>query len=165
MKSNSLGDLNLETKKKVKVIEVEQIDVNKTNIDETELDFNSKYESSELYYQNMVKFWGICIPIRLSIGIFVLWLGYNYNYISRFLAIYTAITTLGHLERVIRDPKFGMSGGPMWWSRVRYIHVLLWFTTTILLALGFEWAGYFLIGDAILGIISGILHYNFKFVL
>ena len=161
MKSNSLGDLNLETKKKVQIVEVEKIDVNKTNAEETELD----YESSDLYYQNMFKFWAFCITTRLSIGIFLLWLGYNYNYISRFFAIYTGITTLGHIERVVADPKFGVSGGPMWWSRVRYIHVLLWFSTTVLLAFGFEWAGSLLIGDAILGIISGILHYNFKFVL
>ena len=52
----------------------------------------------------------------------------------------------------------GGFGGVAWWANNRPKHAILYLATGILLLLEFEWAGYVLIADVLLGIYS----YSFK---
>ena len=48
----------------------------------------------------------------------------------------------------------GGFGGFAWWANNRPKHAILYLATGILLLLEFEWAGYVLIADVLLGIYS-----------
>lgn len=48
----------------------------------------------------------------------------------------------------------GGFGGHAWWHENRPKHAILYLSTAILLILGFEWGGYVLIADVLLGIYS-----------
>ena len=54
--------------------------------------------------------------------------------------------------KYFNNDKVGGFGGQVWWHSNRPKHAALYLTTGILLILKFEWAGYILVADVILGI-------------
>lgn len=110
-------------------------------------------------------FWLACIPLRLSIGATVLYLGYRLPHIFPFVAIYTAATVFGFAHNLLRTidgtKTTGGLGGRVWWVRMRIVHMLAWLTCTVLILLQVEWAGAVLVLDALAGVAAGIAHFRF----
>lgn len=108
-------------------------------------------------------FWGVCIPVRIAVGVIALVAGlYMPLYALPLLALYTGATTLGFLHNAalaLRGQKSrGVFGGIVWWNRVRWVHIALWATTCVLAMAKIRWAAALLLVDAFIGIAAGYVH-------
>ena len=98
-----------------------------------------------------------CIPMRiLIIVLLVLFAKYERTRIAASALCFLVASTF--TVKYIWKHMVGGFGGYAFWHPNRPKHALLYLTTGILLLLGFEWAGYVLIADVLLGIYS----YSFK---
>ena len=94
-----------------------------------------------------------CIPIRILILVLLVLFASNdtFRYIATGLCFLVAAT---FTTKYIRKDMVGGFGGHAWWHPNRLKHAFLYLTTGVLLLLGYEWAGFVLIGDVCIGIYS-----------
>ena len=94
-----------------------------------------------------------CIPMRILIIVLLVLFASNgmFRYIAAGLCFLVAAT---FSAKYLSKDMVGGFGGHAFWHPNRPKHALLYFTTGILLLLGFEWSGYILIADVLLGIYS-----------
>mgnify|MGYP004021921481 CR=1 FL=1 len=93
-----------------------------------------------------VLIWLVCIPTRVAIASLALWILVRNPpppvWVRYTVAGYAGWTALGFwTQAIVVRPTVGGFGGIVWWSRVRWIHALLWTTATILLATSEKWWG------------------------
>lgn len=98
-----------------------------------------------------------CIPTRIAIIVLIVLNAKNdlFRYIA---AAYCFLTSIVFIIKYYRQDMIGGFGGVAWWASNRPKHALLFLATANLLLLDFNWAGYVLIADVLLGIYS----YNVK---
>ena len=94
-----------------------------------------------------------CIPMRiLIIVLLVLFAKYERSRIAASALCFLVAATFS--AKYLSKDMVGGFGGFAFWHENRPKHALLYLTTGILLLLEFEWAGYVLIADVLLGIYS-----------
>lgn len=111
-------------------------------------------------------FWWYCIPIRIAIGALATYLTLlEQDYPFWSVGIYATLTASGFLINSVltwmRLKRRGGLGGHIWWNRVRVVHIFLWGLCAALSFSKVRGAGSLLLIDAVVGIVSGILHFSF----
>ena len=94
-----------------------------------------------------------CIPMRILIIVLLVMFASNDTFRS-VAAVLCFIVFATFSAKYLSKDMVGGFGGHAFWHPNRPKHALLYLTTGILLLLGFEWAGYVLIVDVLLGIYS-----------
>ena len=94
-----------------------------------------------------------CIPMRILI-IVILVLFAKYERFRSIAAVLCFIVFATFSVKYLNKDMIGGFGGHVWWNNNRPKHAFLYLTTGILLLLEYEWAGYVLIADVLLGIYS-----------
>ena len=94
-----------------------------------------------------------CIPMRIVIIVLLVLFASNdtFRYVASGLCFLVAST---FSAKYTRKDMVGGFGGFAWWHPNRLKHAFLYLTTGILLFLGYEWAGYILAADVIIGVYS-----------
>lgn len=108
-------------------------------------------------------FWDVCIPVRLGVAAVALVIGYLVPRWLSFVAIYATITALGFAYNAALTlagrKRYGGLGGLVWWSEVRWLHLILWSTTAVFASYRVSWAGGVLVADAFVGVLAGVIHF------
>lgn len=105
-------------------------------------------------------FWNYCIPLRLGIVVLLLVVNTTVPVTLYFTFLYTAITAITMLVFAIRRYPYGGFKGVVWWSRIRYFHILTYVATSALAFKQQKWAGLILLLDVAVGATAGYLHYT-----
>jgi hypothetical protein len=100
----------------------------------------------------------ICIPLRSLIIVLLVLFASNdtFRYVASGICFFLS---LDFIRRYVQKRMVGrLFGGFAWWHPNRLKHAFLFLATGVLLLLEYEWAGFVLIADVLLGIYS----YSFK---
>ena len=101
----------------------------------------------------------VCIPLRILI--IVLLVLFSSNGVFRSVAAVLCFMVFATFSiKYINKDMVGGFGGYAWWHSNRPWHALFYLTTGILLVLEYEWAGYVLVPDVLLGIVTYTLKEN-----
>ncbi len=95
----------------------------------------------------------LCIPIRILIILFMILLADIDIYRYSFAVIAIVISVRFSAKYSLKDMVGGF-GGHAWWHENRLKHAFLWGLVGVLLIWDIRWAGYILILDVLIGIIS-----------
>ena len=95
----------------------------------------------------------VCIPMRILIIVLLVLFASNDRFRSIAAVLCFMVFATFSVKYMNKDMVGGF-GGHVWWHSNRPKHALLYLATGILLLLKFEWAGYVLIADVLLGIYS-----------
>ena len=110
-------------------------------------------------------FFAACLPVRTAVATAVLAVGYAYPDALAAVAVYTGATALGfsyNLWLTLSGRKTrGGFGGPVWWARARYVHILMWSATATAAAMRQAWAGWVLVGDVAIAGAVGVAHFAY----
>ena len=104
-------------------------------------------------------FFFVCIPVRLALALIAMHLPTAPPRALHIFAAYCILVALGFVGKIIENPPLGGFGGPVWWQKHRYVHVVSYVTTTILLYTHVTYAYIPLLFDALFGLLSGTFHY------
>ena len=109
-------------------------------------------------------FWTVCIPIRLGLAVIAILIGVYAPRLLPLVAVYATITAAGFLWNALLTlagrKRFGGFGGRVWWSRSRWVHIVLWASAAVAAAFRAPWAGAFLAADALVGILTRLAHFG-----
>lgn len=108
-------------------------------------------------------FWLGCIPLRLLLSSLVLWIGIVKPQLLMLFGVYAAVTATGFGINVIRAAKgnkqVGGLGGTIWWTHMRYVHIILWTCASILAFYEWKYVGLVFACDAFIGSLAGGFHH------
>ena len=109
-------------------------------------------------------FWNACIPVRLIIFSVYILMGRLVPQWLPTMALCSGAVSLGFLCMTLLEitgfRRHGAFGGRMWWSQVRWIHIVLWAATALLSFHHVPHAGILLLCDTVIGATAGLLHYG-----
>ena len=94
-----------------------------------------------------------CLPMRILIIVLLVLFASNGTFRS-YAALLCFIVFATFSVKYFSKDMVGGFGGYAWWHSNRPKHAILYLATGILLLFEFEWAGYVLIADVLLGIYS-----------
>jgi len=99
---------------------------------------------------NELLFYFACIPFRVLLGFFITTFYYrdSVHIVGTIVAI---VIATGFIRKILTRPKTGFFGGVVWWQRLRYMHVVVWYTVAALIFNKIPWAGWVIVLDAIPG--------------
>lgn len=95
----------------------------------------------------------LCLPMRILVLVLIILLSED-NSFRRFFGVSTLLVCFTFIYKYLKADMIGYFGGDAWWHENRLKHASIWGLTGILLLSGFEWAGFVLIADVLLGIVS-----------
>lgn len=105
-------------------------------------------------------FYMVCIPFRVSICFFLTLVlkEINSNAVRYAAFSYLMLTAVGFIFSLILElvgiKKLGGFGGKIWWAKLRYVHILIYITTAILVYLKVQFAALLLLLDISFGILG-----------
>ena len=107
-------------------------------------------------------FFFVCIPVRFTLALIAMNLPTAPRWALHIFAAYCILVALGFVGKIIENPPLGGFGGPVWWQKHRYVHVVSYVTSAILLYTNVTYAYIPLLFDALFGLLSGTLHYVWR---
>ena len=109
-------------------------------------------------------FWTVCIPVRFVISLVYILMGRLVPQWLPTMALCSGAVALGFLCMAFLEiaglKGHGAFGGRMWWSQVRWIHIILWAATALCSSRHIPHAGILLLCDTLIGATAGLLHYG-----
>ena len=112
---------------------------------------------------NTFKYYAICIPLRLSLSLFVYFfpqLPGGDLVLPKVVGSFLALLSVGSAYRFVSRSKKGFLGGDVWWNSLRLIHSFTFFLSAILLLLHPplpRFAGVVLLLDTLVSLSSSFL--------
>lgn len=111
-------------------------------------------------------FWSACIPLRLILGVLALFATLPASRRAASLVVGTAslVGAAGFLifATALRHRERGVLGGPVWWTRSRLVHLVLWLACGALCVADVRGAGLLLVVDALVGAVAGLWHFGVR---
>ena len=102
----------------------------------------------------------VCIPLRIALSVLVAVACNGPMWIRHTLAVFFGWVVIGFVGQMIRNAPTGGFGGSVWWSLNRYVHVLLYITSAILLYVRCGLAYVPLVADVAFAAVTGVVHYR-----
>ena len=112
-------------------------------------------------------FWGVCIPLRITLGALAIYFTLMSNP-TAFYAVGTfcSLVAVGFAANVVLTlvgkKTRGALGGRVWWNKSRIIHFMLYALCAVLCFVKVKGCGVFILLDAIVGCCAGLIHFLWK---
>ena len=106
--------------------------------------------------QRTLAFFMVCIPVRIGIATLVGVICDAPSWVKHCVAGFLGYVALGFIGQVFRDPEYGGFGGRVWWRRNRYVHIILYLTSVVLLYVSCSHAWIPLAFDVGFAFVSGV---------
>lgn len=106
--------------------------------------------------QRTLVFFLVCIPVRIAIAALVGVICDAPSWVKHWVAGFLGYVALGFIGQVFRNPEYGGFGGRVWWRRNRYVHIILYLTSVVLLYVSCSHAWITLAFDVGFALVTGI---------